>query len=75
MTEPTINGLLIAAITTLGGVVGYLWKQLSAQYKEIQDRSQDCDDDRRNLWAQVAILNAEVENCKEQHQQLDGLRK
>jgi hypothetical protein len=50
MTDPTVNGLLIAAITTLGSVVAFLWKQLSDHYKELRSDRDECVEDRQRLW-------------------------
>ena len=71
MNDLTMNGMLIAAIGTLGSVVAYLWKQLTANYSEVKADNKLCEDDRRRLWEQVAVLNAEVENCKEAHRHND----
>ncbi len=50
MTDPTVNGLLLAAVTSLGGVVAYLWKQLSAHYSELKEQHNECVEDREKLW-------------------------
>ena len=50
MGDPTVNGLLIAAVTSLAGVVTYLWKQLSNHYIELKAEHRECVEDREKLW-------------------------
>lgn len=69
METATVPGLLLGAVTSLAGVVVFLWKQLSDHnkeqketYKELQARHDECDDDRRKLWkALYAIYPAAKE--------------
>jgi hypothetical protein len=48
--DPTVSGLLIAAVTSMAGVITYLWKQLTNQFNSLQKRSDECDEDRKELW-------------------------
>jgi hypothetical protein len=50
MAEPTVNGLLISAVTALSGIVTYLWKQHSDHYKELKADRDECISDREKLW-------------------------
>jgi len=65
MTEPTTNGLLIAAITTLAGVVTYLWKQLSSHYAELKAEHRECVDDRERLWKAMYTIHPASKEIKE----------
>ena len=64
MNDLTMNGMLFAAIGTLGSVVAFLYKQLSANYGNIQKLHNECMEDREllwkdraNLWKEMAKLN------------------
>ena len=65
MAEPTTNGLLIAAITTLAGVVTYLWKQLSSHYAELKAEHKECVDDRERLWKAMYTIHPASKEIKE----------
>ena len=65
MTDPTVNGLLLAAITTLAGVVTYLWKQLTDNYKEIKVKADECEEDRQRLWRAMYSIHPACKEIKE----------
>ncbi len=65
MAEPTTNGLLIAAITTLAGVVTYLWKQLSSHYSELKSEHRECVEDRERLWKAMYSIHPASKEIKE----------
>ena len=65
MTDPTVNGLLLAAVTSLGGVVAYLWKQLSAHYNELKEQHKECVDDRERLWKAMYAIHPACKEIKE----------
>ncbi len=65
MTDPTVNGLLIAGITSLGGVVAYLWKQLSSHYTELKQEHRECVEDRQELWKALYSISPAHKNKKE----------
>jgi len=60
MSDPTTNGMLIAAITALAGVVTFLWKQLYSNHIE-------CKEDRKALWNEVL-------KCNERHDHASNLK-
>lgn len=65
MAEPTTSGLLIAAITTLAGVVTYLWKQLSSHYAELKAEHRECVEDRERLWKAMYSIHPASKEIKE----------
>lgn len=65
MTDPTVNGLLLAAVTSLGGVVAYLWKQLSAHYNELKEQHRECVEDREKLWKAMYSIHPAAKEIKE----------
>lgn len=65
MAEPTVSGLLITAITTLSGVVTYLWKQHSDHYKELKENHDDCVNDRERLWKAMYSIHPASKDISE----------
>ena len=65
MGDPTVNGLLIAAVTSLAGVVTYLWKQLSTHYKELKAEHRECVEDREKLWKAMYSIHPASKEIKE----------
>ncbi len=65
MADPTVNGLLIAAVTSLAGVVTYLWKQLSTHYSELKAEHRECVDDRQRLWKAMYSIHPACKEIKE----------
>lgn len=50
------DNLLLGAITVLSGAVGFLFRLQNKRYEE-------CESDRRELWAHLAKLEEKVPNC------------
>jgi hypothetical protein len=65
MAEPTTSGLLIAAVTTLAGVVTYLWKQLTSHYAELKEEHRECVEDRERLWKAMYTIHPASKEIKE----------
>jgi hypothetical protein len=65
MAEPTVSGLLVTAITTLAGVVTYLWKQNSDHYKELKSDHDECVSDRQKLWKALYSIHPACKEIKE----------
>ena len=65
MNEPTVNGLLIAAVTGLAGVVTFLWKQISDNHKSIVTKLTDCEEDREELWKTLYTIHPAAKTAKE----------
>ncbi len=65
MADPTVNGLLIAAVTSLAGVVTYLWKQLSTHYSELKAEHRECVEDRERLWKAMYSIHPACKEIKE----------
>lgn len=51
------TNILIAAITGLAGCVAFLWKQAVENHKAVMIKLTDCEEDRENLWREIANLN------------------
>ena len=56
MEEPTVNGLLIAAVTGLG-VVTFLHKQQQNRFNDMVQRHDECDYYRRKLWKALYAIH------------------
>ncbi len=65
MSDPTVNGLLIAAVTSLAGVVTYLWKQLSSHYAELKVSHEECVNDRQKLWKALYSIHPACKEIKD----------
>ena len=65
MNEVTMNGMLLSAIGTLGGIVAYLWKQISSNYADLKVKHSECEDDRKELWRDRAELWEELARINE----------
>lgn len=65
MTDPTVNGLLIAGITSLAGVVAFLWKQLSSHYAELKEEHRECVEDRQKLWKAMYSIHPACKEIRE----------
>ena len=64
--DPTTIGMLLAAITGLGSAIGVLWRQVTRHFGNIEAKLKDCEDDRLELWKQLA---------KQAGRNVDDLRK
>jgi len=64
--DPTTIGMLLAAITGLGSAIGVLWRQVTKHFVFIELKLKDCEDDRLELWKQLA---------KQAGQNVDDIRK
>lgn len=49
--------MMIAAITTLSGVVTFLWKQVSDNHKAVYAKLTDCESDREELWKMMHAIH------------------
>jgi len=49
----SMQGVLLAAVSALAGVIGVMWVALQA---EIRAAKADCDEDRKKLWELVRIV-------------------
>lgn len=50
MTEQTILTVVSAVVASMGGVIAFLYRQISEQAKAVQEKLTDCEDDREDLW-------------------------
>lgn len=60
-SDVTQVGMLVAAVATLGTVIGVLWKQMIVHFgrvdtklEETQELLADCQDDRLQIWKTLA---------------------
>ena len=65
MEEPTVNGLLIAAVTGLAGCVTFLYKQQQNRFNDMVTRHDECDDDRRKLWKALYSIHPAAKELRE----------
>jgi hypothetical protein len=47
-------GILITAVTGCASAIGVLWKQVMKHLVTIESKLKDCEDDRKELWKQLA---------------------
>lgn len=52
--DPTTLGVLVTALTAMGGAIGVLWRQIQKHLAMIETKLKDCEDDRLALWRQLA---------------------
>ena len=52
--DPTTMGILASSIAGLIGAIGVLWKHIASHFARIENKLQDCEDDRENLWRAIA---------------------
>jgi len=57
MELSTDTTILLGAISALGGVVTFLWRQIMTHYSETKQAREECDEDRKKLWAEVIRCN------------------
>ena len=62
--DPTTITMLGGACATMGTVIGVLWKQtqrhltmIEAKLRHTEDRLADCENDRLEIWQQLAHLS------------------
>jgi len=58
-----LNHALVGVITIMGTAIGVLWKvvisgykKLQANYEKLEKRTEQCEEDRLELWKEVAAL-------------------
>lgn len=51
--------MLLTAIGALAGVVAYLYRQTLDHFTQIQQRADECEADRRQLWKELADVRRE----------------
>lgn len=49
-----LESALTTGIVALAGVVGILWKRVSKSFKSVEDRLDQCEQDRAQLWKRLA---------------------
>ena len=65
MESPTISQMLMIAVSTLAAVIGYLYAQIQRYYKELEERTKLCEEDREQLWKQIAQLKLKCQEDEE----------
>ncbi len=54
--------ILLGAISALGGVVTFLWRQIMTHYNETKQARDECEKDREELWRALSSINP---SCRE----------
>ncbi len=52
--DPTTLGVLVTALTAMGGAIGVLWRQIMKHLHGVEERLSRCENDRVELWKQLA---------------------
>ncbi len=52
--DPTTLGVLVTALTSMGGAIGVLWRHITKHIASIETKLQRCEDDRADLWRFLA---------------------
>lgn len=63
--------MLLAAVTTLAGVVSVLWRNVIQTHASTIEKLNDCEDDRSDLWRAIAG----VDGCDDPQQIKDRYKK
>ena len=57
--------ILLGAISTLAGVITFLWKQVSDNHKAVYTKLTDCEDDREELWRTLYQIHPAAKSAKD----------
>ena len=60
-SDYSLAGILVAGLGVLAKVIQVLYKKNEESTKELQDRSDECESDRRRLWAELATVRARLD--------------
>lgn len=52
----TLLSALLVAISTLATAVGVLWRTIMRYFKDVQNKLDECEEDRKDLWEVVAAM-------------------
>ena len=61
----SLSTALMGGLTVLAGAVGHLYHAQRKNYEEIVKRSDECDEDRRQLWVALARIDPNAEELKQ----------
>jgi hypothetical protein len=57
--------ILLGAISALGGVVTFLWRQIMTHYNETKQARDECEEDRKKLWRAMYSIHPACKEIKE----------
>lgn len=57
--------VLLGAISALGGVVTFLWRQIMTHYNETKQARDECDEDRKKLWKALYAIHPACKEIKD----------
>ena len=57
--------ILLGAISALGGVVTFLWRQIMTHYNETKQARDECDEDRKRLWKALYQIHPSFKETSE----------
>ena len=63
-TDPTMFSVLATGISALAGCVAYLWKQQSRHFANVEEKLNDCEEDREDLWRALIAQNPSAETVR-----------
>lgn len=64
--DPTTLTILGGAVTGMTTAIGVLWKTVMSHLHKIEDKLQECEDDRKELWMVIAKQSdKDVEELKQ----------
>ncbi len=57
--------VLLGAISALGGVVTFLWRQIMSHYNETKQAKVECEEDRKKLWQALYSIHPAAKEIRE----------
>lgn len=64
--DPTMVSMLLGAMATLGTVIAVLYRHIQMNFVRMQEKLDDCETDRANLWHVIAKqAGCRVEDLKQ----------
>ncbi len=57
--------ILLGAISALGGVVTFLWRQIMTHYNETKQARDECEEDRQKLWKALYAIHPACKEIKD----------
>ena len=64
MEISTDTTILLGAISALGGVVTFLWRQIMTHYNETKQARDECEEDRERLWTEIMKLGQRADKTE-----------
>jgi hypothetical protein len=65
-SDPTMFTVLATGISALSGCVAYLWKQQTNHFATVEEKLNDCEEDREDLWKALIAQNPAAVTVRKQ---------